>query len=60
MASEIRRATEDEIRIAKAWVAQYECEFDESDDPLETKLEREYEHALEILIFANGGRQAQP
>lgn len=53
---DIRRATDAEIATAQAWVDQYECQWDESDDPLDVKLQREYEHALEIIIFANGGR----
>lgn len=66
--AEFRRATDAEIQTARAWTDQHMGEPPPSGHPedgperyqWEQEAQDEYEHALEILIFANGGRDQPP
>lgn len=55
----IRRATDAEIATARAWVEHTYADAGHSPE-LEAERRAEYEHALEVLVFANGGRHAEP
>lgn len=48
-----REPTDAEIRLARLWVDHYDGHYDLGDDPIEDLREREFTHALEILVFAN-------
>lgn len=48
-----REPTDAEIRLARRWARRYDGRYDLSDDPIEDMQEREFAHALEILVFAN-------
>lgn len=57
----IRRATDQEIATARAWVEHIHADTGHSPEPeLEAERQFAYEHALEVLIFANGGRHVEP
>jgi hypothetical protein len=56
-AGEPRRATEREIELAKNWVRANNPVTPAGWQPTD---EPEYAEALEIIIFANGGRYAPP
>ncbi len=56
-APEPRRATTHEIAVAKQWMEANNPTRPQGWDPTS---DPEYTHALEIIVFANGGRYAQP
>jgi len=47
-----RRATTEEIATAKAWIEHHAADWVEDDDGTDPRQD-EYEHALELLVFAN-------
>jgi hypothetical protein len=51
-----RRATAEEIATAHAWVDHACADWADRDDEGRDHRLDEYEHALAIVIFANGGR----
>jgi hypothetical protein len=51
----IRRATDAEIATARAWVEHMSADWAQASDT-EREKQQAYEYALEVLIFANGGR----
>lgn len=55
--AEPRRATDEEIRTARAWVDETLPAWTDDTD---AERQAEYEHALEVLIFAHGGRYRSP
>lgn len=54
-----RRATEHEIATAQAWVEHLSADWAQAPDTGREK-EQAYSYALEVLIFANGGRMSPP
>ncbi len=58
--TEPRRATDAEIALASAWVEHHTADWDTDAPDFESAKQGEYEHALEILMHANGGRYTEP